>query len=145
MGIIGDFIKKKQDFPEEQKKNPLYLMHLKNSVAGHCICTLNPNSPSHLEWWYEDKDEEWEIIESHGFELLLMMESENVTLKDAADKLIGYYKKEVSKLENEEKLTGTCTTCNCKQTVGLVLGQDIIEATFEECGHKFIVDGPSLK
>lgn len=74
-------------FPEEQKNNPLFAIKYKTDKFKY----LNPNSPSDLEWWFEDEPEKMEIIEDHGFELLLMLEAENITLKEAADKLIEYY------------------------------------------------------
>ncbi|MNH66497.1 hypothetical protein D3C73_185280 [compost metagenome] len=83
---IFEWIKDARNFPEGQKRNPLYLINYKNEYG-----TLNPNSPSDLEWWYEDEPSKMDIINNHAFELLLILESENVTLKDAADKLIEYY------------------------------------------------------
>ncbi|OPH47650.1 hypothetical protein BC351_10700 [Paenibacillus ferrarius] len=89
---LWSLLEKQLNFPEEDKKNPFYLIHLKiNPSQDTDAFVLNPNSPSHLEWWYENEHEKWKIIEEHGFELLMILESENITLKDAADKLIEFY------------------------------------------------------
>ena len=79
------------NFPEEEKRNPMYLVKFKDKNLPKDSHYLNPNSPSDLEWWYEEDSEEMNIIHTHGFELLLMLENENITLKEAADKLIEYY------------------------------------------------------
>ncbi|MNK69762.1 hypothetical protein D3C87_891580 [compost metagenome] len=88
---VFEWIKNANSFPEDKKRNPLYLINYKNKYG-----TLNPNSPSDLEWWYEDEPSKMDIIYNHGFELLLILESENITLKDAADKLIEHYSRETS-------------------------------------------------
>lgn len=87
MKSFSELHKRLMSFPEEKKSNPFYLMNYKNRDGTK----LNPNSPSDLEWWLDDMPEKMQIIENHGFELLLMLESENITLKDAADKLIEWY------------------------------------------------------
>jgi hypothetical protein len=92
MGSISDGIKKLCNFPDDQKKNPFYLLNLKKSANGNGLI-LNENSPSDLMLWYEDKPEKWSIIESHGFELLEILENENVTLREAAIMLIDHYEK----------------------------------------------------
>lgn len=88
---IAKQIKDNWNFPEEEKRNPLYLIKYKDKNLVRDNHYLDPNSPSDLEWWYEEDSEEMDIIHAHGFELLLMLESENITLKEAVDKLIEYY------------------------------------------------------
>lgn len=39
-------------FPDELKNKPFYLLRHKNDYG-----TLNPNSPSDLECWFEDEPE----------------------------------------------------------------------------------------
>lgn len=91
---LAEYFNKLEKFPEEKKNNPFFLMQHKNKCGIY-----NPNSPSDLEWHLEDEPEKLKIIEDHGFELLLMLESENITLKDAADKLIDWYENQLKAKE----------------------------------------------